>query len=628
MTYRIVGNITMNQSSHPYGIIPTNSKLIFDGGMIGGWLIGEHTEIIANSIPCIDVDTTIYGTFKNKNVDSRYFNDMSSVDALSKLFAIASDDSCIYIAPQESPYKVSFSAENQQKFLLKKGTHLTIDGTIHVEPNGFQRYEVFSVSVQDVVIDGVGAIVGDKDEHDYTTTTGTHELGKGIGVHSGASNVVICGGLDISNFTGDCITTGQGTSTATPPTHIKIDSLSLHDSRRQGISVTSGKFVEITNCKIYNIDGTNPSSAVDLEPDHDTTIVENVIVANNNILNCGNGIISNFRHGMGRNVVIKNNRIDNIFPLYAGDLVGIASDNIAECLIENNTIVNFNRVGIQITEREDAPSCVVSVIGNSIIQDKEHHYYDGFSAPNYIPQAIVSDGVKKSQLIFRDNNIDVAFFADALRVKNGICEGNTIIANRAFSQYNSAPLNFIFQNNKVVTAQTYKMPLVKGIFMGNRINNLIKVNGLPNIGCEASDDSIIEHNLLSSDGLNYVNSTYHSGGDSVNVNPASINAQLAQGSNAWLFMINKDYDLTNNYIPATRVYITWDGEKDFNLIYYYLPTEGGTSRKSLVISQRGYHDLPESFLSLSGGVCGLVASGIVRDTNIRVERILTISDFK
>jgi len=90
--------------------------------------------------------------------------------------------------------------------------------TLRKETNGYETYSVISFKRNQIfsrVTNGI--IKGDKDTHDYTTVTGTHEGGFGISLGSftpiadGGNNIrhICIDNLDISECTGDAIVTAS-----------------------------------------------------------------------------------------------------------------------------------------------------------------------------------------------------------------------------------------------------------------------------------------------------------------------------------------------------------------------------------------------------------------------------------
>ena len=155
-------------------------------------------------------------------------------------------------------------------------TELVIDGNVWLYGNGLSSCDIIRVTGRNVHIHGHGSIVGDR----WTHKGKEGEWGMGIRLHD-ASDVTI-DSLTIADCWGDCIYIGGDCK------KIKIDNCVLRGSRRQGISITRGKHVTISNCEIANISGTMPQYAIDIEPNMRCE-VDNVLIKNVTAKNCEGG---------------------------------------------------------------------------------------------------------------------------------------------------------------------------------------------------------------------------------------------------------------------------------------------------------------------------------------------------
>ncbi|MEI5908450.1 right-handed parallel beta-helix repeat-containing protein [Bacillus spongiae] len=97
--------------------------------------------------------------------------------------------------------------------MLSKLTMKLGDETVfQKEPNGKEQYEIiyFGPQVKDATLKG-GVLIGDRDQHDYSTKNsgGTHEWGNGVTI-AGGENITV-DGVEIKKFTGDGIFIGGST---------------------------------------------------------------------------------------------------------------------------------------------------------------------------------------------------------------------------------------------------------------------------------------------------------------------------------------------------------------------------------------------------------------------------------
>lgn len=136
-------------------------------------------------------------------------------------------------------------------------------------------------------------LVGDRIEHKGNSG----EWGMGIDIRS-SSNIVVYNPF-IRNMWGDGIYLGIQNAKKSNE-NISIEGGIIDYSRRNGISITSGKDIHLNNIEIYNTYGTNPMAGIDIEPNKDSDLIKNVSLKN--IITCNNrneGILlylSNLRH--------------------------------------------------------------------------------------------------------------------------------------------------------------------------------------------------------------------------------------------------------------------------------------------------------------------------------------------
>lgn len=183
-----------------------------------------------------------------------------------------------------------------------------------------------------------GKIEGDREYHNGTT--GEH--GHGIAIRA-CSDITI-EGVESYNCWGDSLDVGHFDNTNC--SNIKIYNCKLHDSRRQGISVTGAVGITIRDCEIYNINGTAPQCGIDIEPDGDAGVVENIIIDGCYIHDNEIGsILINRVTNKIKTLRVSNCRLDSLLGLSGEDVIinnnsikyiEVASDyiNIANCIIE------------------------------------------------------------------------------------------------------------------------------------------------------------------------------------------------------------------------------------------------------------------------------------------------------
>ena len=145
----------------------------------------------------------------------------------------------------------------------------------------------------------------------------------------------------------------------------------IHDCGRQGISLVGTKGVIIENCDIYNIGGTSPQSAIDIEPNDNTQISYNTIIRNNNIKNCYEGIFIVGYNAKVSNIEITSNAIESdnngiYVSSYSDDPVTKGVSNIN---IRNNTI-SGGKFGINIPKSRN-----VEITNNYVYSESGYAMY-------------------------------------------------------------------------------------------------------------------------------------------------------------------------------------------------------------------------------------------------------------
>lgn len=236
--------------------IPANSVLYFvNGSVYNGTLVGNNTNIISNG-PCFN-NMTFSGTWNISKISTNMFVDKNSANCLKKINSLLSDDyyNEVYIEPGNYTFTPNVSSD--ALIVLKSNTKLIIDGTINVTPNGFHHYYVVNMTNKtNIEICGKGQIVGDADEHDYTTISSTHEWCHAI--HTTNTDNVEIHDLILMNMPGDGIEIDGD--------NYQIYNMKISHCGRQGVSVLSCENVFIHDCFISDIYRIAPMAAIDVEP--------------------------------------------------------------------------------------------------------------------------------------------------------------------------------------------------------------------------------------------------------------------------------------------------------------------------------------------------------------------------
>lgn len=200
-------------------------------------------------------------------------------------------------------------------------SNMTLDltgATLIMRPTALPMYNIINVcNAANVTILG-GTLIGDKDQHDYTSskTDRTHEYG--FGIHIVSSSSVTVDGVSISGMTGDGIITitYEGKDDCR---NIVLRNNVITKCRRQGISVTTGVDSLIEKNTISDISGTDPQYGIDVELEGNFS-AKGLIIRGNTFHNCKAGAIS-CHNGNGYEVYDNDCNNNNIIAVFCSDVI-------------------------------------------------------------------------------------------------------------------------------------------------------------------------------------------------------------------------------------------------------------------------------------------------------------------
>lgn len=328
-------------------ILPKGVTIKQGKGLIkNGTLIGNKTKIESGG--AIFDKVSIRGSWNVPTISTDLFKDMNYVNSLQDLIALSDNNVHNNIYIKTGNYNLSVEKENQSCLMLKSNSNLNIDGNLCLVPNRFKHYNIICVTGNNIHISGKGSIIGDKDKH-----TGTEgEWGMGVRFSKAYHCTLI--GLNIKDCWGDCIYIGGKSS------DVKIKECTLRNGRRQGISVTSGRNISIEKCNIYDIAGTNPMFAIDVEPNK-TNVVDSVFIKNVKTYNCKGGIMctrstrsdSSIGYVEIIDCTVRGTTEKNSFKFKGANIIcvkrckgegkQISFENVRNVIIEKNTVVGLKQ---------------------------------------------------------------------------------------------------------------------------------------------------------------------------------------------------------------------------------------------------------------------------------------------
>ena len=190
-------------------------------------------------------------------------NDTAAIQAA--IDAAAGKNATVFVPPGE--YKI----DAVQSLNLKSGITLqmTPESILRVIPNSVARYALLSVNGVENVRIRSGVLIGDRKRHFGIGG----EWGMGIRI-VGAKSIEI-EGTTCNEFWGDGIYIGE-TPAGKPSENIRINNIKADQNRRQGLSLISGKNIEIIGARITNTNGTAPAAGIDIEPNNARNVLENI----------------------------------------------------------------------------------------------------------------------------------------------------------------------------------------------------------------------------------------------------------------------------------------------------------------------------------------------------------------
>lgn len=151
-------------------------------------------------------------------------------------------------------------------------------------------YQIVRIwDVNDVVLEGA-MLDGSKELN--AAPAKTHEEGYGMGISvAGSSNVTIRSATTIGCWGDGVYIANSYRPSATAPDGIRLIDHRAVGCRRQGVSIISGKNITIERGVWEDIGGTAPSAGLDIEPNSNQDVLENIRVVDPVTRRCKIGIL-------------------------------------------------------------------------------------------------------------------------------------------------------------------------------------------------------------------------------------------------------------------------------------------------------------------------------------------------
>lgn len=306
-------------------VLPEGVTLnVKNGEIINGTLVGKKTKLIGNTNSVFN-KVNIEGSWNVPIISSNFFVDLSEDNALRNVLALADTSIKNVVTIEKGTYSIKLERNEETGIYVKSNTTFVLNGTIQLKSNNFTNYQVIEATGDNIVIKGTGTIIGDKDTH----IGKAGEWGMGLDVEKGCN--ICISGLTIKDCWGDCIYIGDKSKNVT------VDSCTLINGRRQGISITSANGVTIKNCHISKVSGTDPQYGIDVEPNKgcevDNILIENVIVSD-----CFGGIMCWRDTGATiKNVTVRNCRVSGTKAKYPIRMMRAEAVKIENCEVDSQS---------------------------------------------------------------------------------------------------------------------------------------------------------------------------------------------------------------------------------------------------------------------------------------------------
>lgn len=204
---------------------------------------------------------------------------------------------------------------------------LSENAVLRAKSNPTSFYHVFNlIGKKNVIICG-GTVEGclDNPTNVPSGVVGNGEFGDGLDIK--ASEKITISDIEIKNCWGDGIGVGYNSTGGThvASKNVSIENCTIHDCRRQGISIVGAQYTKIRGCDIFrigdnigsnnDISGMLPKSCIDIEAEQDDCINRNIVITDCYLHDAtGWSVIVSGNKGVGKSdsVIINNVTANNI----------------------------------------------------------------------------------------------------------------------------------------------------------------------------------------------------------------------------------------------------------------------------------------------------------------------------
>lgn len=314
--------------------IPNGCILCFNGGKVYG------ANITGGKMPTTDVYTPeMFGAGMTEDDTQAIQN------AVNICYKVRMDGNYNVKSIQgyETPSLAAGRAYQNPCVLVRSDTDIEINGVVSLITSNLTSYALFSVYyfkeqyvVKNIRFHGCGKLVGDVDTN--TSTGGEHGMGIAIGGY--AENISV-DGLEFEKMWGDGLVIR---GLYDKKRNISVNGVYIHNCRRQGISITQGDGIIISNFRIENISGTAPQAPIDIENESGEDYgVGEIVIRNGYIRNCGNGLICNATAKIAKSILVENIDTDQFIQGHKNTFITGCNSPLAYVELFDNSLVQASR---------------------------------------------------------------------------------------------------------------------------------------------------------------------------------------------------------------------------------------------------------------------------------------------
>ncbi|MGT2472201.1 hypothetical protein [Paraburkholderia terrae] len=224
---------------------------------------------------------------------------------------------------------------------LRSGSRLRFEpgSSLALLPHEQATYQMLRIwDVQGVVVEGA-VLDGKKDLNKAGNEADRDGYGMGISV-AGSSNVTLISPVTVGCWGDGIYIANSYQRKGQTSSHITVLDHLASDCRRQGVSIVSGSNILIERPVWQRIGGTLPSAGLDIEPNSNLDVLDNIRVVNPVTRHCRTGILIYLQALVGPRAKLINIEISG----HRDELSAVAPLNISGLKLDGNVVTGSIRV--------------------------------------------------------------------------------------------------------------------------------------------------------------------------------------------------------------------------------------------------------------------------------------------